>query len=29
MRKVILRDRRRVFPFNEPARDLRVLDKKL
>jgi carbonic anhydrase/acetyltransferase-like protein (isoleucine patch superfamily) len=29
MRKVILRDRRRIFPFNEPARDLRVLNKKL
>jgi len=28
-RKVILRDRRRIFPFNEPARDLRVLNKKL
>jgi carbonic anhydrase/acetyltransferase-like protein (isoleucine patch superfamily) len=29
MRKVILRERRRIFPFNEPARDLRVLNKKL
>lgn len=28
-RKVILRDRRKIFPFNEPARDLRVLNKKL
>ncbi|MEA3377201.1 MAG: multidrug transporter [Chloroflexota bacterium] len=28
-RKVILRDRQRIFPFNEPARDLRVLNKKL
>lgn len=29
MRKVILRDRRTIFPFNEPARDLRVLNKPL
>jgi len=29
MRKVILRDRTDIFPFNEPARDLRVLNKKL
>lgn len=29
MRKVILRDRSDIFPFNEPARDLRVLNKKL
>jgi len=28
-RKVILRDRQKIFPFNEPARDLRVLNKKL
>lgn len=27
MRKIILRDRRKIFPFNEPARDLRVLNK--
>ena len=29
MRKVILRDHGRIFPFNEEARDLRVLNKKL
>jgi len=29
MRKVILRDRSDIFPFNEPARDLRVLNRKL
>ncbi len=29
MRKIILRDRRNIFPFNEPARDLRVLNKPL
>jgi carbonic anhydrase/acetyltransferase-like protein (isoleucine patch superfamily) len=29
MRKVILRDRRKIFPFNEPARKLRVLNKSL
>ncbi len=29
MRKLILRDRSHIFPFNEPARDLRVLNKKL
>jgi len=29
MRKIILRDRRKIFPFNEPARDLRVLNKLL
>ena len=29
MRKVILRDRRKIAPFNEPARDLRVLNKPL
>jgi carbonic anhydrase/acetyltransferase-like protein (isoleucine patch superfamily) len=29
MRKVILRDRSKIFPFNEPARDLRVLNRKL
>lgn len=29
MRKVILRDRRPISPFNEPARDLRVLNKPL
>jgi acetyltransferase-like isoleucine patch superfamily enzyme len=29
MRKVILRDRRSISPFNEPARDLRVLNKPL
>ena len=29
MRKIILEDRRKVFPFNEPARDLRVLNKPL
>jgi carbonic anhydrase/acetyltransferase-like protein (isoleucine patch superfamily) len=29
MRKIILRDRRKIFPFNEPARDLRVLNKPL
>jgi carbonic anhydrase/acetyltransferase-like protein (isoleucine patch superfamily) len=29
MRKIILRDRRTIFPFNEPARDLRVLNKPL
>jgi carbonic anhydrase/acetyltransferase-like protein (isoleucine patch superfamily) len=28
-RKVIVRDRQKIFPFNEPARDLRVLNKKL
>lgn len=28
-RKVIIRDRQKIFPFNEPARDLRVLNKKL
>jgi len=26
MRKIILRDRRKIFPFNEPARELRVLN---
>jgi carbonic anhydrase/acetyltransferase-like protein (isoleucine patch superfamily) len=29
MRKIILRDRRKIPPFNEPARDLRVLNKPL
>ena len=29
MRKIILRDHRKIFPFNEPARDLRVLNKPL
>lgn len=29
MRKIILLDRRKIFPFNEPARDLRVLNKPL
>jgi len=29
MRKIILRDRRNIFPFNEPARELRVLNKRL
>ncbi|MGQ9600423.1 MAG: multidrug transporter [Anaerolineae bacterium] len=29
MRKVIIRDRRKISPFNEPARDLRVLNKPL
>ncbi len=29
MRKIILRNRYRIFPFNEPARDLRVLNKPL
>lgn len=29
MRKIILRDRRNIFPFNEPARELRVLNKQL
>lgn len=29
MRKIILRDRRKIFPFNESARDLRVLNKPL
>jgi len=29
MRKVILRDRNKIFPFNEPARELRVLNKPL
>ncbi|RLC67558.1 MAG: multidrug transporter [Chloroflexi bacterium] len=29
MRKIILRDRRKIFPFNEPARELRVLNKPL
>lgn len=29
MRKIILRDHRKVFPFNEAARDLRVLNKPL
>jgi carbonic anhydrase/acetyltransferase-like protein (isoleucine patch superfamily) len=29
MRKVILREDRKIFPFNEPARDLRVLNKPL
>lgn len=29
MRKIILQDRRKIFPFNEPARELRVLNKKL
>lgn len=29
MRKVIIRDRRKIAPFNEPARDLRVLNKPL
>jgi len=29
MRKIILQNRRKIFPFNEPARDLRVLNKPL
>ncbi|MGD8737035.1 MAG: multidrug transporter, partial [Anaerolineae bacterium] len=29
MRKVIIRDKRKIPPFNEPARDLRVLNKPL
>jgi carbonic anhydrase/acetyltransferase-like protein (isoleucine patch superfamily) len=29
MRKVILQDRRKIFPFNEPARQLRVMNKQL
>lgn len=29
MRKVIIRDRRKIAPFNEPARDLRVMNKPL
>jgi carbonic anhydrase/acetyltransferase-like protein (isoleucine patch superfamily) len=29
MKKVIIRDRRKITPFNEPARDLRVLNKPL
>jgi carbonic anhydrase/acetyltransferase-like protein (isoleucine patch superfamily) len=29
MRKIIIRDRRKLTPFNEPARDLRVLNKPL
>lgn len=29
MRKIILRDRHKVFPFNEPARELRVLNQPL
>ena len=29
MRKVIVRDRRKISPFNEPARELRVLNKPL
>jgi len=29
MRKIILRDRCKIFPFNEPARELRVLNKPL
>jgi carbonic anhydrase/acetyltransferase-like protein (isoleucine patch superfamily) len=29
MRKIILSDRRKIFPFNEPARKLRVLNKPL
>ncbi|MDY6874900.1 MAG: multidrug transporter [Chloroflexota bacterium] len=29
MRKIILRDRHKIFPFNESARDLRVLNKPL
>ncbi len=29
MRKVIIRDKRKIEPFNEPARDLRVLNKPL
>src|SRR5512136_2439730 len=29
MRKFIIRDRRKLLPFNEPARDLRVLNKPL
>jgi len=29
MRKIIIRDHRKIFPFNEPARDLRVLNKPL
>ena len=27
MRKIIIRDRRKLAPFNEPARELRVLNK--
>lgn len=29
MRKIILQDHRKIFPFNEPARELRVLNKPL
>ena len=29
MRKIILQERRKIFPFNEPARELRVLNKPL
>ncbi len=29
MRKIILRDHRKIFPFNEPARQLRILNKPL
>jgi len=29
MRRIILREHRKIFPFNEPARDLRVLNKPL
>ena len=29
MRKITLRDRRSIYPFNEPARDLRFLNKPL
>jgi len=29
MRKIILQNQRKIFPFNEPARDLRVLNKPL
>ena len=29
MRNIVLQDRRKIFPFNEPARDLRVLNKPL
>ncbi|MBC7243351.1 MAG: multidrug transporter, partial [Anaerolineae bacterium] len=29
MKKVIIRDRRKIAPFNEPARDLRVMNKPL
>lgn len=29
MRKVIIRDRRKIAPFNEPARDLRIMNKPL